>query len=255
MQLWDFITQEELDELPEDSEAAFVEFVHISQRRLREYTNNNPCNNQSEWEELNEARHSFVNIVIGAGKKYGIEPFATMNVPVIANFDDNSHKQFRADIDHYVTQLVVGQSIRGKRDSVHLPQATKDKLRTYLTALREAVEKADLGDGKREALLKKLAAFEAELEKRRLTLLEVTRLMIYVAAVPGGTWASVDVAMKLVNNIVQAVGEAKLAEEEARQLAAPAPMKALSPPRAPAPPPKTTVREDFSADLDDEIPF
>jgi hypothetical protein len=61
--------------------------------------------------------------------------------------------------------------------------------------------------------------------------------------------------MKLLNNIIQAVGEAKAAEDEARQLIAPTPMKALSAPRAEPAPRSPPVREEFSADLDDEIPF
>lgn len=256
MLLYDFITQDELDELPEDSEAAFIEFVHISQRSLRDFTRENSVNNQTEWDELNEARHSFANIVLAAAKRYGIEPFDKMEVPTIEKFDDIKHKQFRADLDHYITQLVVGNTIRGRRDSVAIPQASRDKLRTYLGALREAVEKADLGDGKRASLLDKLSLFEKELEKRRLSLLELTRITLAIAAVPGGVWASVDVAMKLVNNVMQVIGEAKAAEDEHRQLLAPTEMKALSAPRTETPGPiRAARRESFSADLDDEIPF
>lgn len=36
MQIFDFINQDELDELPEDENAAFLEFVRIARGRLQE---------------------------------------------------------------------------------------------------------------------------------------------------------------------------------------------------------------------------
>lgn len=256
MQFYDFITQDEIDDLPEDHEAAFIEFVHVAQRRLRDFARDYPDDDRDAWDTVNEARHSFVNIVVAAGKRYGIEPFAAMEVPVLANFGEASHKQFRADLDHYITQLVIGNAIRGKRDSVQVPATVKERIRVHFAALRDAVEKADMNESKRSVLLEKLKAFETELEKRRLSLIELTRITLAIAAVPGGVWASGEVVMKLVNNVILAVAEAKAAEDEARQVAVPVRMKALSAPRQ-EPPPKLAApaRETFTADLDDEIPF
>jgi hypothetical protein len=62
MIIFDFITQEEIDDLPDDDpQAAFVRFVRIAQRRLGERTTQIDPNDQSGWEELNEARHGFMN--------------------------------------------------------------------------------------------------------------------------------------------------------------------------------------------------
>jgi hypothetical protein len=90
---------------------------------------------------------------------------------------------------------------------------------------------------KREALLKRLDAFEAELEKRRLNMLAVARLAYLVLSVPGTVWASVDITHKLTTNIMQTVAEAKAAEDETKQVPAAAAPKALSAPRPAAPPP------------------
>ena len=106
---------------------------------------------------------------------------------------------------------------------------------------------------KREALAKKLDAFEAELEKRRLSILAVTRVAMEILALPGGVWASAELAPKLITNIMQTVAEAKAAETETRQLPPAAPPKALSAPRAPEPEPQR--RGGFADDLDDEVPF
>jgi hypothetical protein len=57
---------------------------------------------------------------------------------------------------------------------------------------------------KREALLKKLDQFEAELEKRRLNILAVARVALELLAIPGGVWASAEVANRLMRCCEQA---------------------------------------------------
>jgi hypothetical protein len=89
MIIFDFITQDEIDDLPDDDpQAAFVSFVRIAQRRLGERTAKIDARDQ--WEELNEARHGFMNVVIAAGKKYEIEPFASLSVPRLNKFDSEN---------------------------------------------------------------------------------------------------------------------------------------------------------------------
>lgn len=71
---------------------------------------------------------------------------------------------------------------------------------------------------KREALLRKLEVFEAELNKRRISLMEVANIAFAIFAVPGAAWASVDVVQKLTTNIIQTVAEEKAQEDEAKCL-------------------------------------
>ncbi|MCG5237398.1 hypothetical protein [Xanthobacter oligotrophicus] len=251
MNFFDFITQDELDELPDDPEAAFVLFASLAQGRLAERQRGLDLNDSSDWELLNEARHGFMNVVVAVGRRFGIEPFCSMEMPKIADFGTKEHQQFKADLDFYIAQIAVGNSMRGKRDSVNIPLSVKDRIRSYVAALKSEVEKAEIGDARRSALLDKLAKFERELEKNRLTLLELTRVIVAVAAVPGALWASTEITFKLVNNVIQAVGEAKATEDSERQLVSTEPMKALSPPRIKT---ETSVRRSPDA-LDDEIPF
>jgi hypothetical protein len=108
---------------------------------------------------------------------------------------------------------------------------------------------------KREALLKKLDQFEAELEKRRLNILAVARVAFELLAIPGGVWASADVAHRLITNVMQIVAEAKSAEQEIQQLAPTAPLKALSPPRAEGAVPVPSFGRRAADIIDDDIPF
>ncbi|WP_447761265.1 hypothetical protein [Sphingopyxis panaciterrae] len=251
MSILEFVNQDELDDLDEDPRMAFMQLVNAAQRSLSAKIDALDPDNQYEWQKIEEFRYSFMNVVVAAGKRFEIEPFHSMEVPQYSNFRDADHRQFKSDLDHYVTQLVLDNSLRAKRDSVEVLPKTKDQLRTYISGLRQCIENGNMSASKREALLKRLDAFETELEKRRLNMLAVARLAYLVLSVPGTVWASVDITHKLTTNIMQTVAEAKAAEDETKQLPAVAPPKALSAPRRPAalPPPP------FEDDLDDDVPF
>lgn len=253
MSILDFVTQDELDDLDEDPRTAFMQLVNAAQRSLSAKVGTLDPENQYEWQKAEELRHSFMNVVVAAAKQYEIEPFYSMEVPQYSNFRDTDHRQFKSDLDHYVTQLVLSNSLRSKRDSVEVLPKTKEQLRTYLAGLKQCIEKGNMTDSKREALLKKLDAFEAELEKRRLSMIAVARLTYLILSVPGTMWASVDITHKLTTNIMQIVAEAKAAEDETKQILTAAAPKALSPPRKETPPPP--ARGGFSDDLDDDVPF
>lgn len=258
MDFFDFITQDEIDDLPhDDPRAAFVAFARIAHRRLgdrlRELDKSN--DDQWAWREGNDAKQGFTNVVIAAAKKYQIEPFATMDVPKKKNFDSDDYAQLRADLDHYITQLVLDNSSRSRRDSVLVTPELKASIQTYVHHLRELIQKADdLDPSKREVLLRRLADFEAELDKKRLNLLAVSLLAITLASAPGGVWSSVEAANKLLNQIMRLVGDAKTADDATRRLpSAEAPL-AITAPRKPEPEPEFGSKR-RRGDMDDEIPF
>jgi hypothetical protein len=246
MTILNFVSQDELDDLDDDPRIAFMELVNHAQRRFAEQSERLDPDVQSEWERREELRHSFMNVVIAAAKRYEIKPFVSMEVPRLTDFKQNvDYRQFKADLDHYITQLVIDNSIRAKHDSVAILPNSKDRIRSYVHGLRQCIEQANMTESKREALLTKLDQFEAELEKRRLNILAVAYIALELLALPGGVWASAEVANKLITNVMQTVAEARLAEQETRQLAPSTPPKALSPPRA----------EEAVPVPDDEIPF
>jgi hypothetical protein len=255
MMIFDFITQDEMDDLPDDDpQSAFTRFIEIARRRLAEQIEKTD-DDEAGWHQRNEAQHGFMNVVIAAAKMFEIEPLASLSVPRATKFDSDAYRDFRSDLDHYLTQLLLSNSARAKRDSILVPAELKTTIRTYLFHLRELIENdKDLGEPKRQALLRHLADFEKALEKKRLNLLSVTILAITILGAPGALWGSADAANKLLTNILRVVGEAKIADDAARQLPSAAPPLAITGPR-----PAETVHSDFSkstrADMDDDIPF
>jgi hypothetical protein len=260
MQLHEFITSEELDALPDDdAHEAFAQFVRIAQTKLSQRVANlSADDDQRSWQLCNDARHGFMNIVVAAAKKFEVEPIASIIMPRNQDYDDHTFRQFQSDLDFFVTQLVLDNRSKAKRDSVTVTTELKAKVKTYVHHLRETIEKSDLSEDKRRKLLDRLDAFEAELETRRLSLMTVTLVAIALASAPGGIWSTGEAAQRLVANIFKIVGETKNADDEARKRLVPAEKpKAIAPPRGPEQ--KTThhrrASAQKSADMDDDIPF
>ena len=254
MSIFEFVNQGELDDLDEDHRVAFMQLVNIAQRRLSTKTSTLDPNNSYEWQKAEDLRYSFMNVVLAAAKRFEIEPFNSMEVPHYQNFRDSDHRQFKSDLDHYITQLVLDNSLRAKRDSVAVLPRTKDKIRTYVSGLRQCIEQGNMSAAKREALLKKLDEFESELIKKRLNMLTVAQFTYLIFGIPGTLWASADITHKLTTNIMQTVAEAKATEDETRRLPIAAQPKALSAPRKEASP--SPSREmGFADDMDDDVPF
>ena len=252
MNVYELLMPEEIEDAPDDPATAFSQLVAHAYKRLGEFTRQN--DNEDGYRLVEEARYGFMNVVVGLGKTYNIEPFASYELPRYQEFDFGTHQQFKADLDHYLTQLLVDNSLRAKRNSVPIPPKVKDNIRSYLHRLKLAIDNANFSDAKRSDLHAKLAAFEAELEKSRLSLLAVTTLTFVILAVPGSLWASYDVVAKLTSKVLQAVGEAKAVDDDNRQLPSEQAPAALLPPREDGDA-LSTNNASPGDDLDDEIPF
>ena len=256
MNIFDLVTQNELDDLPEDHNVAFLTFVRHAQRRLNEKVSSVDQSEQYGWEEANDARLGFMNVVVAAAKRFEISPFADMEVPAVVNASDATHKQFKFDLDHYMTQLAIDNTLRQRSDSVRLSEKARDRIRQHVSALRECVENSSLSDSKKSALFRYLDEFEKELIRARVSLLKVTWIGIQILGIPGSIWASNEVVTKLIANINQTVAEEKLAEDERPKLPVTEPPKALmAPRRVDAPAPSQGFGAPLEDDLDDDVPF
>jgi hypothetical protein len=251
MSILNFVNQDQLDELDEDPQTAFMELVNHAQRSLHEQTKG-LNDSEDDWRKIEELRHSFMNVVLASAKRFEIEPFVSLEVPTRRTFDMRDFDQFNFDLDHYITQLVLDNSLRAKRDTVEILPKSKDAIRAYIHKLRECIESANMTDQKREALLKRLDALQVELEKRRVNMVTIAKVAFALWAVPGSAWGSWEAADKLITKLMRNVAEAKEIEDQKKQLPNTQPPKALSPPRKETPAPRQAA---FGDGLDDEIPF
>ena len=134
-------------------------------------------------------------------------------------------------MDYLLVQLQLDDSIRSRRYSVEILPTTKDKIRNYIKALRECIEKSNLTDAKKDSLLHKLDDLESELEKKRLSVLAVALVALQLMAIPGEMWHSAEITHKLVDQIMANVGQSQVVEHESRRLPATEPPKAIEAPR------------------------
>lgn len=252
MSILNFVKQEQLDDLDEDPKIAFMQLVNHAQRSLDELTRPLNDTEEADWRKLEDFRLSFMNVVLASAKRFEIEPFLSMEVPSRKSFDSRDFDQFRFDLDHYLTQLVLDNSLRSKRDTVEILPKSRDAIRQYIHALRDCIEAANMTEQKREALLKRLDALQTELDKRRVNMMHFAKVAFALWAIPGTVWSSYDVANKLISNIMHNLAEAKEAEEGQKKIPSADVPKALSPPRTEK---KIFNKTSFGDDFDDDIPF
>ena len=260
MEIYDFFNEEDIENEPADPAMAFSMHVTNAQRKLAE-----ACQGlgDSEWEqrELSNNRHTFQNYVIGIAKVYKVEPFNSMEVPDHGSFGSKEERQFKTELDHYMTQLIFGNVRRLREDSAGIPPKLKDRFLSHLEALRQCVDQSDLSDARKAGLKKRLDEFEKTLERNRVNLWALSRLVFEILSVSANGLAFYDspTPKKIAASLIALGAEAKAAEDAQRQLPPAEPMARLSPPRVVAPPTSARAqpkpRESFSADLDDEIPF
>ena len=107
MNIFDLVSKEELESLPEDPRQAFSEFSRFAYKRLNEHISKLDLNESYGWAEANEARSGFMNVVLGAARNFGVDPFAKMEMPRVEEVGEKEYKQFKADLDHYMGNYIV----------------------------------------------------------------------------------------------------------------------------------------------------
>lgn len=250
MELFDFITPEEMEDLPEDNEAAFIQFVRIVKARFAERLRELP--DQGAYEEIEEARYGFQNVILGAAKQFEIPALSNYDLPSIENYSPQNYRQFRHDLTHYLAQIMLAASRRSRSDSVPLGVKTTDTIRAHIAHLRDAIDNDQkLTAAKRDRLHSLLDDLEKELTRRRIRLWAVARVVYEILALPGMASESYHAITQFTTAIMRDLGEAKIVENESRVVTYDQKL-ALTPPR----PPKPEAPASFERnELDDEIPF
>jgi len=250
MEYFDFIHPGEAENLPENRELAFARFVELAQPRLAEKLAKIDSREVGAYDEAREARYGFHNVVMGAARKFGIEPFASAEMALIKNYSEEDYKQFRADLSLYITQIMLHAADRERNETVPLREKTRQSLLTYMFHLREAIENSRLPDWEKARLHERTNELEKEFTRPRVRIGIIAAIVMAILAAPGQMADSYDAIARLTNSIMREIGDAKAAHDEQRQISREKPV-ALLPPRR-----KIIEKRGFErAQLDDEIPF
>jgi len=261
MNVYDFFTTDELAEAPDDPALAFAQLVRVAQGRLRNATLERDERDEVDREFIEDARLGFISTIVSIAKIYNIARFESVEVPRHEDFNYTVHRQFQADLDHHIAQIVVGTALREKRSSIPISPEAKSRIRSHLHHIKEHLDRAEMTDAKRAALRAKLAEFEAGLEKDRLNLWSVGRVVLEILSVSANVLALSDspTFQKLLSNLMVTVAVEKAADDENRRLPPIDPLPVTLPPRQLEDLGKQMAkggpRENSNAGLDEEIPF
>lgn len=251
MGIYGFVSQEEIDDLPEDPQAAFIQFADHAHRSLQDKKVEIKFRNEADENNWKNICYLYVQTIIGAAEEYKIKELMNLYVPSASKFTMDDFLEFEGKLTRCTSKIVLSNAAHTRSDTVFIKEKNKDRIRSHLHHLKNCVVESALSAGKKAALIQKIVELEQELNKRRLSILKVMYVALGVMALPGGVWQSADAVHKLVTNVLEMVGEAKDVEDETRQLPPVQPPAALAPPTHGE---ESTIRPSDN-DIDDEIPF
>jgi hypothetical protein len=246
------ISDEDLMNLPEDPEEAFVMFERLARENLDEDLVENP-------EESISAKRDYMSAVLAAAKIFEIAELSQWDMPRVGDDPWQVYDQFLSDVGLCVNKLRLLRVKRVKQYSVALNAAAKKKLHHYLDQMRETIEKLEVSVAKKDRLLKKISALALEIDRERTGYRAFADLVIEAADDAGEAAKRLEPVVRLTERIGAALGIAKRAEET-RALPAPEERKRIEPPKAEKLPDFSRKKSpprggSFAKELDDEIPF
>ncbi len=249
-----FISQDEIEALPENPRERFVGIEGIARRRYEEETRDS---DQSNY--VQDCQLRYMTTVVSAAKYLQIAPISEIVVPKRKNFSWDDYSEFVNELQFYIVQLMLEGAENNVETSIVLRGSAKQRLQTLSSHLRENVRKLDLSPARVESLLRRIDGFDRELENPRLRFVAVAQMALLILGATADIDGASEAVRKLVHQIEEAVGVERLEQdtEAAGRLPATNVPRQLQPPSAPARNPASSARnaKDLSADLDDEIPF
>lgn len=240
-----YISDEEIEALPEDPVAKFVGIERIVRARYEDAIER-LGDNQSPA----PLSRRYMSIVLPAAHEYGIDALKEWEQPA-AGADWEIYDRFLADVDFCLTPLRLRLGARVKQYSVAFDAAAKLKLRHLLEEFRGIVDKLEISVAKKDRLHARINALQAEVERERTRYEAFAALMIEAADDVGEAARRLEPVVQLAERIAGVFGGAKRTEDAQVQLPKPEEKKRIEGPAS-----KNGKKSSaFDKSFDDEIPF
>lgn len=248
--IYELISAEDYEILPEEPELKFVEIDRICRRNLTEMLRDDTSDHFDDMVHL-----QYMTTLATAAVE--------LNIPNVRfPQDDDSPVRhvpsFMLAVSGEVTRIRLRAHSEASPYSVRLGVRTKAQIQLKIGQLRSTIEEAELPENKRKALLGKLDELLIELDQTRLSFARTMKILAAISVgVCAGTSFLAD-APQAITTITRLIGADKEIEEaEARRIGLeyerkllPSPLTAGSPRQA-VEAGAGTIRDS----LDDEIPF
>lgn len=193
--------------LPDDPEAAFV---ILEQEFRSEYQGEIEKADNNSWAD--EARLKYAGQVRAALEELSIDFEFYLPEFTDGQMDYNRFQTFRRDIESLATKIRIRTARARVQNSVRLDPNTKSKLRQLLEKIKETILELDESDSKREALLRKVAALEAEINRDRTRFEVAAALWIGLCEKTGEGLEKLEPARKWIDSVAGFLAQAKSLE-------------------------------------------
>ncbi len=240
-----------LEAIPDDDPGyAFVLFERACRISLLEAIS------ATESSHLDQSlRLDYLHDVVAAAQHFDIPELKDFQLPHSGKFDYDAFEDFSRRVRFFSTHFrLTAKATRGNY-SVELQGSHKDRIRTLVSHLKEAIDRSDLASGRKSILQRRILDFEKALEGKRLKFADAMMCLSLLGAGLYGVGEGAEGLSKLVHEITVAIGQSKEAEDSKIQLL----------PRPPLKPPVYLLQvttdtgasggTNKSRELDDEIPF
>lgn len=249
--LYELITPEDYDNLPDDPGEQFIEIERICRKNANDMLDRGFGGSSNE-ELAYEIRLQYMTTVAAAAAELNVQG---VDLPDEINNMSYSYQQFVLASSGVVTRLRLKGRKDRKADSVQLSARTRGLIELRIRKLREAIEAGEMSDEKRKALLERLDTLMAEINSpTRVSFAKVMTALVFIAAATSG----IADAPAAIANITEWIGLDKQAED-AETLRLGAPPKAIphfpDPPLPAERPRRPSAAPVFASDDDSDIPF
>lgn len=213
---YDLIPQEAYEDLPADPNDQFSKLVAIAQSNMSRL-----MDNSNSGDFVSELRSQFIFTISSIADELGIEGLPKVE-PAKSDYD--SYVSFQIYLSGVVARVRLQGKLVARPHSVELGRINKAKIQNQLNKLRDFISASDLSEDKKDALMKKIAKLQAELDKQRVGFGRVMEVMAaiapYAVAAPGFI-ADMPEAKEVIMNVISLVGQDKEIEETERLRLAP----------------------------------
>lgn len=238
------ITDDEIDSLPEDDEEAFVRYESIIREAVRRENTNQ---DYRAW----DVEREYVAHVLAFADNRSISVELPRNPPFQEDSFRDWYQDFVRAVDYYKASARLQVSVRRKRNvaSIVLSLDLKTQIGGHLTAIRNIVGEADLPENKRDALYRRIASLQEEVDRDRTRTEALVALWLDATSALGKGAKNLDPVFGRLESIMKVLAKGR-DENEQKALAAPQERKRLAAPTVrPEPEPWQPPEET------DELPF
>lgn len=238
------ITDEQLDDLPDEPDEAICYLVEALRKSVREYESHERRDWEIEREYVNLVRGFLIEFEIDIGGLSNDEP------PVDDGDFGAYYRYLNVVVDQYVASARIRMAMRRKRDLIPLTAGTKARIQKHIQNIRDILHRLDIPIDKKEQILDKLNQLSSAVDKERTNVRRILDVALEVADTGDEISKKFDGIRKHVDSITGLLAEARKFKEKVLGIGSRKP-KQLEAPKKQLPAPDSNLDND----LDDDIPF